>query len=148
MKAIVLAGAVALGLAVPAAADPWVDWAPKNGVVSVTAIHVDPNHIDDYLTGLKKVWLPGEEVAKKQGVIEGYMILVNVNASGLGPNVLLVEHLPNFAALDPNKKRDLEMKKAVEAITPKSQSDAAVAGFEKYRTFVGADLWQQVEFTK
>jgi hypothetical protein len=66
----------------------------------------------------------------------------------MGPNVLLVEHLPNFASLDPNKKRDLDMKKAVEAITPKTQSDTAVAGFDKYRSFVGNDLWQQVEFTK
>ena len=148
MKAILLAGAFALALAVPAAADPWVDWAPKTGVVAVTAVHVDPNHIDDYLTGLKKVWLPGEEYAKKNGQIVGYEILVNINAAGPGPNVLLVEHLPNFAVLDPNKKRDLDAMKAMEAVAPKTQQDAAVAGFDKYRTFVGNDLWQMVEFTK
>jgi len=148
MKAIWFAGVVALVLAGPAAAEPWVDWAPQKGVVSVTALHVDPNHIDDYITGLKKVWLPGEEYAKKAGTILSYEILVNVNSSGLGPNVLLVEHLPSFAVLDPNKKRDLEAQKAIEAMAPKSQQDAAVAGFDKYRTFVGADLWQMVEFTK
>lgn len=148
MKAIWFAGAVALALAGPAAAEPWVDWAPQKGVISVTAVHVDPNHIDDYLTGLKKIWLPGEEYAKKAGQIVGYEILVNVNASGPGPNVLLVEHLPSFAVLDPNKKRDLDAQKAIEAVAPKTQQDAAVAGFEKYRSFVGADLWQPVEFTK
>ena len=148
MKAIWFAGAVALAVAGPAAAEPWVDWTPQKGVISVTAVHVDPNHIDDYLTGLKKIWLPGEEYAKKTGQIVSYEILVNVNASGTGPNVLLVEHLPSFAVLDPNKKRDLEAQKAIEAMAPKSQQDAAVAGFDKYRTFVGADLWQMVEFTK
>ena len=75
-------------------------------------------------------------------------ILVNVNASGQGPNVLLVEHLPSFAVLDPNKKRDLDAQKAVEAVAPKTQQEAAVAGFDKYRTFVGAELWEPVEFTK
>jgi hypothetical protein len=148
MKAIWFAAVVALALAGPAAAEPWVDWAPQKGVISVTAVHVDPNHIDDYLTGLKKIWLPGEEYAKKNGQIVSYEILVNVNAAGTAPNVLLVEHLPNFAVLDPNKKRDLDAQKAVEAVAPKTQQDTAVAGFDKYRTFIQSDLWQPVEFTK
>jgi hypothetical protein len=148
MKAMVLAGAVALVLAGSAAADPWVDWAPKAGAISVTALHVDPNHIDDYLTGLKKIWMPGEEYAKKTGQIVGYDILVNVNAAGQAPNVLLVEHLPNFAVLDPNKKRDLDAIKAMQALAPKATQDAMVAGFDKYRTFVASELWQPVEFTK
>lgn len=148
MKAILAACTFALAVALPAAADPWVDWQPKTGVISVTAVHVDPNHIDDYLTGLKKIWLPGEEYAKKQGQIVGYDILVNVNASGTGPNVLLVEHLPNFAVLDPNKKRDMDAIKAMDAAAPKATQESMVAGFEKYRTFVGSDLWQAVEFTK
>jgi hypothetical protein len=148
MKTIFFAGALALALTFPAAAEPWVDWAPQKGVTSVTAVHVDPNHIDDYLTGLKKIWLPGEEYAKKTGQITDYEILVNVNAAGTGPNVLLVEHLPSFAVLDPNKKRDLEAQKAVEALAPKTQQDAQVAGFDKYRSFVGSDLWQAIEFTK
>jgi hypothetical protein len=147
MKAIVFAGACALAVT-PATADPWVDWAPKTGVISVTAIHVDPNHIDDYLTGLKKIWAPGEDYAKKTGQISGYEILVNVNAAGTGPNVLLVEHLPSFAVLDPNKKRDLDALKAMEAVAPKATQETAVAGFDKYRTFVGSELWQPVEFTK
>ena len=147
MKAFVLAGALALAVG-PACADPWVDWTPKTGVISVTAVHVDANHIDDYLVGLKKIWAPGEEYAKKTGQITGYEILVNVNAAGTGANVLLVEHLPNFAVLDPNKKRDMDALKAMEAIAPKATQETAVAGFDKYRSFVGSELWQAVEFTK
>jgi hypothetical protein len=148
MKAILCTAALALALAFPAAAEPWVDWTPQKGLISVTAVHVDPNHIDDYLTGLKKIWLPGEEYAKKTGQITGYEILVNVNAAGPGPNVLLVEHLPSFAVLDPDKKRDLDAKKAMDAVAPKDAQDAAVAGFDKYRSFVGNDMWQAVQFTK
>lgn len=148
LKAVVFAGAAALALLLPAAAEPWVDWAPQKGFYSVTAVKVDPNHIDDYLTGLRKGWLPGEELAKKNGMIDHYEILVNVNAAGGGANVLLVEHMPSFALLDPNKKRDQDMQKAMEAQMPKAQSDAMVSGFDKYRTFVGNDMWQTIDLTK
>jgi hypothetical protein len=148
MKAVLFAGVCALALALPATAEPWVDWAPQKGVYSVTTVKVDPNHIDDYLTGLKKTWMPGEELAKKAGTIDRYEILVNVNAANGGANVLLIEHLTSFASLEPNKKRDQDMQKAIEAQLPKAQADTMVAGFEKYRTFVGNDMWQTIEFTK
>jgi hypothetical protein len=148
MKTMLFAGACALALAYPAMAEPWVDWAPTKGFYSVTAVKVDPNHIDDYLTGLKKTWMPAEELAKKNGIIDQYEILVNVNAANGGANVLLIEHLTSFAMLDPNKKRDQEMQKAIEAQLPKTQADTMVAGFDKYRTFVGNEMWQTIEFTK
>ena len=53
MKSLLFAGACALAVAYPAVAEPWVDWTPQKGVTSVTVVKVDPNHIDDYLTGLK-----------------------------------------------------------------------------------------------
>ena len=148
MKAWLLTSVCTLAFCVSAAADPWVDYTPQKGVYSVTGVKVDPNKVDDYLKGLKKVWLPGEEYAKKQGYIDSYEILLNVNAMGPGPNVLLVEHLTSFAQLDPNKKRDLEAQKALEALVPKTAADSAVAGFDKYRVFTGSDLWQAVELTK
>jgi hypothetical protein len=148
MKSLLLAGACALAVALPAMAEPWTDWSPQKGLWSVTSVKVDPNHIDDYLTGLRKSWVPGEEYAKKNGMIDNYMVMVNVNAAGGGANVLLVEHMPSFAMLDPNKKRDQDMQKAMEAMMPKAQSDAMVAGFEKYRTFVGNDMWTTVDFAK
>lgn len=148
MKALFLAGAAALAFSVSASADPWVDYTPQKGLYSVIGVKVDPNKIDDYLKGLKKVWLPGEELAKKQGIIDSYEILINVNAANPGANVLLIEHVTSFAQLDPNKKRDLEIQKAIEAATPKSESDAMVSGFDKYRVFTSQDMWQAIEFTK
>jgi len=148
MKAVLFASVCAFAVVTAASAEPWVDWSPAKGVYSVTAIKCDPNHIDDYLTGLKKSWVPGEEYAKAHGMIDSYEVMVKVNAAGGDANILLIEHLPSFAMLDPNKKRDQEMEKAMLAQMPKDKSDAMVAGFEKYRTFVGEDMWQPVEFTK
>jgi len=147
MKTVLFAGVCAFALITAASAEPWIDWSPQKGVWSVTSVKVDPNHVDDYLTGLKKVWVPGEEYAKKQGMIDQYEVMVNVNAAA-GANVLLIEHLTSFAMLDPNKKRDMEMQKAMEAQMPKTQQEGMVAGFDKYRSFVGSDLWQSVEFSK
>ena len=148
MKAILSAGAFALAMTLPAAADPWVDWSPKTGVISVTAVHVDPNHIDDYLKGLKSVWVPGEELAKKHGVIDQYFVMVKVNAADGNANVILGQHYTSFAQMDPDKKRDMAMQKEGEAIMSQDAQKAAVAGFDKYRSFVGEDLWVPMDFTK
>lgn len=59
--------------------------------------------------------------------------------TGPGPNVLLIEHQTSFAVLDPSKKRDLEMKKTLEALTPKSGAEAKVADFNKFRAFTGTE---------
>jgi len=148
IKSLLCAGFCAVAMAAAASAEPWVDWSPQKGVWNVTAVKVDPNHIDDYLVGLKKAWVPGEEYAKKQGLIDHYEVLVNVNAAGAAANVLLIEHATSFATMDPNKKRDEEMQKAMYAMMPKDQQESLVNGFDKYRTFVGQEMWQAVEFSK
>ena len=149
MKHFAVAGACALFLAAGAAsADPYVDYTPQKGVWDVTAIKVDPNHIDDYLKGLKAVWVPGEEIAKKHGVIDQYFVMVKANATGGDANVLLGQHYVSFAMMDPDKKRDVAMQKEGEAIVSKDAQASTVSGFDKYRSFVGEDLWVPMEFTK
>ena len=54
-------------LAGAASAEPYTDWTPQKGLWHITTVKVDPSHIDDYLVGLKKTWVPGEEIAKKHG---------------------------------------------------------------------------------
>jgi hypothetical protein len=147
-KSVLFAGACVFVMATTASAEPWVDWSPQKGVWNVTAVKVDANHIDDYLVGLKKAWVPGEEYAKKQGLIDQYEVLVNVNSAGASANVLLIEHAVSFASMDPNKKRDQDAMKAMDALMAKNQRDSMVSGFDKYRTFVGQEMWQAVEFSK
>jgi hypothetical protein len=148
MKSILFAGACAFAVIGTAAAEPWVDWSPQKGVWSVTSVKCDPNHIDDYLTGLKKSWVSGEEYRKAHGMIDEYQVMVKVGAAGGEANILMIEHMKSFTTMDPDKKRDTEMRKAMLAQMPKEQSDAMVAGYEKYRTFVGEDMWRTVDFAK
>jgi hypothetical protein len=150
MKILLAAGACALAFActTPAFAKQWVDYTPQKGYWQVTTVAVEPNKIDDYLTGLKATWVPGEEIAKKQGLIDDYEVMVKLDAMDGKGNVMMAVHHTSFASLDPNKARDQSMEKAMEAVVPKDKSDAAVAGYDKYRHFVGEDIWMPVTFTK
>lgn len=150
MKSVLFAGACALALActVPASAKQWVDYSPQKGYWEVTTVKVDPNKIDDYLTGLKQTWVPGAELAKKNGLIDDYEVMVKLNASDGNGNVMLCQHYTSFASLDPDKKRDQALDKEMEAAVPKTKSDAAVAGFDKIRTFVGDDIYVPITYGK
>jgi hypothetical protein len=140
--------AAAAALAVTAAgADPYVDYTPVKGVWEVQTIKVDPNHIDDYLIGLKKNFIPVMETLKKHGVIDRYLILQKMN-SGAGTNVEIIQHFTSAAMMDPDKARDMAIDREVKAMVSKEQSDKAVEGFEKYRTFDADELWTEVDMSK
>jgi hypothetical protein len=140
--------AAAASLAISAFADPYKDYTPRKGAWQITEVHVDPNHIDDYLTGLKTTWVQGNELAKKHGIIDDYQVMVRMDAAGGGANVLLAQHYPSLAALEPDQARDEAIRKEGLAIVSKEKGEAMVAGYEKYRSFVGDGFWTSVEFPK
>lgn len=151
MKFVLFAGAVAAGATLWAgacAAEPYADYTPMKGLWHVTTIKVDPNHIDDYLVGLRRTWVTAEEIAKKHGLIDSYQLMVKFNASDGQGNVLLIEHIPATALLDPDQARDQAIERENYAAVPKTQGEQAVAGYEKYRTFVGDDYWSEMTFPK
>jgi hypothetical protein len=146
LKLLALA-ACATGLATAAAAEPWTDWTPQKGATEVTTLKVDPNHIDDYLTGLKKSWVIGQEIAKKHGVIDWYQVMVKLN-SGAGENVVLLVHYPSLANLEPDQARDKAIEAENYAALSKEEGEKMVSGYDKYRTFVSDELWTGVEYPK
>jgi hypothetical protein len=140
-----LATAFAAGAAI---AEPYVDYNPVKGAWHTITVKVDPSHIDDYLVGIKKTWVPGEEIAKKRGLIDSYSVKLKMTASDGGGNVLLIEHIPNLGLMEPDKARDLAIQKEVYDVMSKDKMDAQVRDFDKYRTFVGDDYWNDVDFGK
>ena len=150
MKRFVCAAlaAGALALAGSAMAEPYQDYTPAKGAWQITEVHVDPSHIDDYLTGLRTSWAPGEEIAKKHGLIDDYIVMVRVDPAGTSANVLLAQHFTSLAALEPDKARDQAIESESYAALPKTKGEEMVAGFEKYRTFVGDGFYQVMDFAK
>ena len=141
-------GALALCAATTASAEQWVDYTPETGVWDINAIDVDPNHIDDYLVGLKRSQVPFFEILKKRGMIDAYKFVVRNGYAKNSPSVLIMVHYTSHAALTPDKARDQAIEKEVLAGFSKAQGDAAVAGYEKYRTFIDNGQWTEVTRTK
>ncbi len=150
MKLLVLPVTIAAFVAVAGAAcaEMYVDYTPQKGAWHVVTAKVDPNHIDDYLVGLKKTWVPGEEISKKRGLIDSYTISVKLTGSDGGANVMMVEHIPSLALLEPDKARDQAIEKEVYEVMAKDKMEAQVKDFEKYRVFISDEYWTDISYSK
>jgi hypothetical protein len=147
----VLTGAatvLALASGTASSAKMYVDYTPENGVWEINAVEVDPNHIDDYLVGLRHTQVPLFDILKKRGLIDNYKFVVRNGYTKGSPNVLIETHPPNFALLAPDKARDMALDKEMEAMLPPEQGKAAIANYEKYRQFLDDSYWSEVSFAK
>src|SRR6476659_3912340 len=114
MKNILLGAAGALAVAcvsTPAVAEPYVDYTPQKGYWTINAIEVDPNHVDDYLTGLRSSQVSAFEVLKRRGLIDDYQFMVRTGSVKGSPNVLIMTHSPTTATMDADKERDQAIEK-------------------------------------
>lgn len=151
MKNIVLGAMGALAVAcvcVPSVAEPYVDYAPQKGYWTINAVEVDPNHVDDYLTGLRSSQVTAFEVLKHRGLIDDYKFMVRNGYVKGSPNVLIMTHVPSSGLNDPDQARDQAVEKEIYSVFSKEKGDAAVRGYEKYRTFIDNGNWQTIVMSK
>jgi hypothetical protein len=134
-----------LAISVPALSEPYVDYTPQKGYWQINAIEVDPNHVDDYLTGLRQSQVSGFEVLKRRGMIDDYKFMVRNGYVKGSPNVIIMTHSPTSANLDADKARDKAIEKEMYAAFSKKQGETAVAGYEKYRTFIDDAQWTAMD---
>jgi len=146
--------AIAAGLMVaafgacPANAKEYVDYSFGKGVWEVNQIDVDPNHVDDYLVGLKQSQVPVFEILKRHGLVDNYWLMVRNGYTKGRASVLIAVHYTSADALLPNQARDQAIDKEIQASFTDEQSKAAVAGYEKYRQFIDDGTWFTVDFKK
>lgn len=151
MKNIVLGAVGALAVAcvsTAAVAEPYVDYTPQKGYWTINAIEVDPNHVDDYLTGLRSSQVTALEVLKRRGLIDDYKFMTRTSYVKGSPNVLIMTHVPSTALDDPDQARDQAVEKEIYQAFSKEKGEAAVRGYEKYRTFIDNANWQVVTMAK
>ena len=147
--ALTALGAASIAFAsMPAAAKPYVEYTPQKGYWDINAVEVDPNHIDEYLVGLSTSLMSTFEALKRNGVIDDYKFMTRTGYVKGSPNVLIMTHSPSYGMLDPNKERDEKIDREIEAVFSKAQNDAAVAGYEKYRTFIDNAQWTDIKMGK
>lgn len=140
--------ATALLYSSSAFSEAYVDYTPQKGYWQITAMEVDPNHVDEYLTGLRRSQVTGFDVLKKRGLIDDYRFLVRNGYVKGSPNVLIMTHSPTSNNLDADKARDQAIEKEIYAAYSKEEGKAAVAGYEKYRTFVDDGMWTDMVMAK
>jgi hypothetical protein len=131
-----------------AVAEQYVDYTPQTGVWEINAIDVDPNHIDDYLTGLRTSDMPVFEVLKAHGLIDDYRFMVRNGYNKGAPDVVIMMHFTSPAAMAPDQARDQMIEKEIHSKFSKEQGQAAVARYEKYRQFVDDSYWTEMKMTK
>lgn len=147
--ALTALGAASIAFAsMPAAAKPYVEYTPQKGYWDINAVEVDPNHIDEYLVGLSTSLMSTFEALKRNGVIDDYKFMTRTGYVKGSPNVLIMTNSPSYGMLDPNKERDQKIDREIEAVFSKAQNDAAVAGYEKYRTFIDNAQWTDIKMGK
>jgi hypothetical protein len=67
--------------------------------------------------------------------------MVRTGYSKGSPNVLIMTHSASPGTLDADQARDQAVQREIEAVFSKDAGKAAVAGYEKYRTFVDDGMW-------
>jgi hypothetical protein len=144
---MVLAAVAAVGMAGGAnAAEMFKDYVPSKGVWNVTMVKVDPNHIEDYLGGLRQSWLTGCTAGKKVGTIEDCSIFVSETAAGGPFNVMLVTKFTSAAMMEPNEESYNKVMAEVRKTLAEAKEKELVKGYEEYRTFFGEANFRRVEW--
>jgi hypothetical protein len=64
------------------------------------------------------------------------------------PNVLIMTHSKTTGVMDADRERDQAVETEINAAFSEAQQDAAVAEYEKYRTFIDNGQWQDVKLGK
>ena len=141
-KAAVLAATLALAWSVPGMAQnsPFV----PGDYVEVSSVTVDDGHGLDYENFLASTWRERQEFAKKQGWIDGYEVLANVNARAGEPDLILVTRFKSMPDAAEQMRRDDAMR-AYDKQTD-AQMQAASGDRAKYRHLAGTQLWQELKF--
>jgi len=129
-------------------AKQYVDYTPQKGVWEINAVEVDPNHVDDYITGLRRSLIPAFDIMKKHGIIDDYRFLVRYGYTKGSPSVLIETHYVSAEMLAPDQARDQMIEKEILATISETERKAVVAGYEKYRQFLDDSMWSEVKFAK
>lgn len=146
-KMIVLAALAALGLAGNAnAVEIFKDYVPSKAVWNVTMVKVDPNHIDDYLGGLRQSWMASCAAGKTAGTLEDCFIYVSETAAASPFNVMLVQKFTSAAMMEPNEASYNKVMAEVRKTLAEAKEKELVKGYEEYRSFFGEMNFRRIEW--
>src|SRR5262249_39689278 len=114
----------------------------EGGVVNVAAIRTEYGHFDDYMKYLDTTWKAEQEAAKKAGYIVGYQVVTVEPRSDSDPDIYLIVHYKNWAALAGATAKGDAIAKQVEGTLAASNQGAADRA--KIRRVLGSFTGQEL----
>lgn len=119
-----------------------------SAVRTVSFYRTSPGQFDNYMKYLRANFLPTQEEAKKQGLIIGYSVLLNVPSSEDDWDVAIVTLNKSFGdALDYNQDEADKMKKIQEnhyKTTDEDKMDEMTSKRFAMRTYMGTKYFREV----
>ena len=112
-------------------------------VVNVAAIRTNYGKFDEYVNYLATTWKPEQEAAKKAGYIISYRVVTVEPRGENDPDIYLVVHYKNWAALDGATAKADQILKQVEGSLAASNKGAFDRG--NIRRVVGSWTGQELE---
>ncbi len=120
----------------------------EGNVRTVSFYRTSPGQFDNYMKYLRANFLPTQEEAKKQGLIVGYSILLNVPSSQDDWDIAIVTLNKSFAdALDYSQDEADKMKKIQEdhyKTSDKEKMNEMTSKRFEMRTYMGTKYFREV----
>ena len=148
-RSVVAAATAALFLALTTSGEglkPFKDYVMSKEIYNVTLVKVKPNHIDDYLAGIKQTFAGGCNVGKKLGEVLDCTILVSTTPGNPDYNVLLMTRAASAALSDPDEARFNKVEAETRKQLAEDKERQLIEGYEELRTLVGDQDFRRVDF--
>ena len=120
---------------------------PKT-VWRISTIRIDANMEDKYLENLSKTWKASMEMAKEEGLIKSYKVLLGNAANSSDYNLLLMIENEKFGDYDPDPEKDAKwdaiQEKMISELS-KESFDETIAMYGDIREFLGVKVMREIE---
>lgn len=124
--------------------EQYKDYTVSDSVWSITTIKVNSNMADAYLEGIKKTWVPSNQVQKDLGHIEDFKVYRSDMQESGDFNLMLVIKYKNDEALAPNKARYEAFMAKWGAERQKETQEIAQKDYPGMRTITGEYQMREV----
>ncbi|WIO74041.1 hypothetical protein QP938_12155 [Porticoccaceae bacterium LTM1] len=113
----------------------------EGDVWQVSMIRTDANRTDDYLKQLKATFDTWMQAAKKQGLVEDYMILLGESANSSDFDLMIMVRQKNWAGRDRTK----EWYDMGDKLFSEDEMLNSAKEYEKVREFLGSKWMRQIK---
>ncbi len=114
----------------------------------ISTIRIEANMEDKYLANLTKTWKSSMDMAKEEGLIKSYKVLLGTAANESDYNLLLMVENEKFGDYDPSPEREAKwdaIQEKLIANLSKESFDETIEMYGDVRKFLGVKVMREIE---